>query len=232
MKNAIVVVSGPKGAGKSTLAEALQTRIREDQTLDAVAAVCGFAEPIKSALVEMGFDEKYLRGHEKETEIPGFGVTGRYLMQTLGTEWGRETIRPDFWAMVWGIRVKRALNSMGRFQDEFDHIFADAAQNDAPLPRITGVVIADDLRFPNELETARNIAAGSGANFLHIAVTRPNWRPTFDSHASEKEHEYLQSIADLIFNNYDYSGDNAPSKNAAKWSLSMALDWICERLRS
>ena len=33
----------------------------------------------------------------KEQVIPALGVSPRRLMQTLGTDWGRELIHPDIW---------------------------------------------------------------------------------------------------------------------------------------
>jgi len=54
------------------------------------------------------------------------------LLQTLGTEWGRECISPDVWVKCWKRNVKYYLTS--------------------DLP-----VICDDVRFPNEAEAIREL---------------------------------------------------------------------------
>lgn len=55
------------------------------------------------------------------------GVTSRRLQQTIGTEWGRDSIHPDLWRLMARDRI--------RFLR--DHEFP---------------VVIDDMRFPNELD--------------------------------------------------------------------------------
>jgi len=45
----------------------------------------------------LGLTDDHTDGDLKEEPIDGLGVSPRYLMQTLGTEWGRDTIHPDLW---------------------------------------------------------------------------------------------------------------------------------------
>lgn len=84
--------------GKSTIAEYLHSKY-DFQRLS-------FAEPIKKMCAELlkayGIHPNkiyfYLRTAEgKRTIIPELGVTGRYLQQTLGTEWGRNLIKKTLW---------------------------------------------------------------------------------------------------------------------------------------
>lgn len=62
----------------------------------------------------------------KENEIPLFGRSVRYIMQTLGTEWGRELIHPDIWVKlaecVLFERGERMIISDVRFDNEADFI--------------------------------------------------------------------------------------------------------------
>lgn len=57
-----------------------------------------FAAPLRAMLMA-GFDFSYasFEGDAKEREIPWIGRSPRYLMQTLGTEWGRELVASDIW---------------------------------------------------------------------------------------------------------------------------------------
>lgn len=92
-----------------------------------------FADPLKNMLEtllsEVGIPRTkswdYLRGNAKEDLIHELGdVTGRKLMQTLGTEWGRMAVDEDFWTQVMGAKL-------------------------AQYPRGRRIVV-DDMRFPNE----------------------------------------------------------------------------------
>lgn len=97
-----------------------------------------FAGPIK-LMVESLFGSldihpdrtwDYLYGGAKEEVVPEIGVTARYLMQTLGCEWGRNTINVNLWASI----VVRGINQ-----------------------EPTKKFVIDDLRFPNEAAAIRKI---------------------------------------------------------------------------
>ena len=98
-----------------------------------------FASPLKRMLGIFLSSAGY--GHEriermlfekKEEKIPEFGVTPRHLMQTLGTEWGRDCIGPDVWVDVWKSSVQKWL---------------DGGLN----------VVVDDMRFPNEWDAVKSL---------------------------------------------------------------------------
>lgn len=61
----------------------------------------GFADPIKQMLISLGIDmtDPFWQNH-KEDQIPEFGRSLRYLLQTLGTEWGRSLVHPDIWVKI------------------------------------------------------------------------------------------------------------------------------------
>ena len=107
--------------------------------------------------------ERMINGDLKEKAIPGlenlngmtglFDITPRHVMQTIGTEWGRHCIKDDIW-------VHTALKSAAR---------STAAG---------GLVVFDDLRFPNEYEALDK----QGAAF--VKVIRPGVKAPTD-HPSE-----------------------------------------------
>lgn len=128
MTRAIVVgVGGPKSGGKGEVAKILVAR-HGFRTIS-------LAETIKQMLITMGVPPRYLR-EDKEAEIPGFGVTGRRMMQTLGTDWGRDLIGENLWVNLWARDVERVTHEM----------LCDDLQ-----PRIC----CDDVRFANEAAAIR-----------------------------------------------------------------------------
>ena len=111
----IIAFTGKKRSGKTSAANYLIahhgfTRI-------------SFADPLKYMLLELGVPRESLWGDEKEVPLAILGgKSGRYAMQSLGTEWGRQLISDDIWIAAWEKKV---------------------------LACITAVVV-DDVRFINE----------------------------------------------------------------------------------
>ena len=120
----LVAFTGPAGAGKSTAAQHLVdkhgfVRVR-------------FAGPLKDMMRAIGLGEAEIEGALKERpSVLLGGKTPRHAMQTLGTEWGRECIGPDFWTGLWGRIARDVMNEGGR-------------------------VVVDDCRFENEAEVVRS----------------------------------------------------------------------------
>lgn len=143
-KPRLIALCGYKGVGKSTYAKFLAGEN---------GVVLSFATPIKQML-------RTLVGHEyvfgsKKNEMTHLGVTGRVLLQTLGTEWGRETIDQDIWVKA------------------MKHILTDT-MFDEYHP-----VVIDDLRFENEAKMVREL----GGEIWEI--DRKNFTPANDNHISE-----------------------------------------------
>jgi energy-coupling factor transporter ATP-binding protein EcfA2 len=113
--NNIIGLTGLKGCGKSTVASILKK---------IGYAEYSFAQPMKEALAVMtGLDYQVFDSQEtKEVPLAQFGgVTPRHMMQTLGTEWGRQMIQSDFWLMIAEQRLfnlKKVVVSDIRFENE------------------------------------------------------------------------------------------------------------------
>ena len=87
----ILGITGPARSGKDTCANILQKHNYERYS---------FADPIREALKAMlNFTDRDLH-FLKEEEHPDYGVSPRYMMQTLGTEWGRNLIHPHIWIIT------------------------------------------------------------------------------------------------------------------------------------
>ncbi len=124
MSRIVIGFTGKMGCGKSTAAKILVehgfTRIR-------------FAQPLKSMMACLGLSEDQIEGHLKETPcIELCGKSPRYGMQTIGTEWGRDTIHPDLWINAWKRAVEKA----------------------------PGNVVVDDVRFLNEATALMDMDGG------------------------------------------------------------------------
>lgn len=115
-RSAVIGLAGPKGSGKSTIADVLHVH----------GARYRFADGLKRMLLALGLTAEQVDGPDKDKpcDLLG-GCTPRYAMQTLGTEWGRDTIASNLW-------VNACMQQI--------------AASDAP------VRVIDDVRFANEAE--------------------------------------------------------------------------------
>ncbi len=130
----IVGLVGPKGVGKTTLANLLVHTAQRNVN----ASVLSFAEPLRQMAVAMGVDAQRLSDPKlKHEEIPGLGITPRVLLQTLGTEWGREYMGDDVW--LWSMEQQIARVMSQCLYDKRD-----------------AVIFIDDCRFQNEAEWILN----------------------------------------------------------------------------
>lgn len=117
MRGKLIALTGKKQVGKSTLANEL---------FQYGFAEVSFAAPIREFVA--GLLGVHVIELERMKEMPidwlG-GETPRWMMQSLGTEWGRELIHPNIWVAV-------AARKINRLRDK-------------------GIdVVVSDLRFENE----------------------------------------------------------------------------------
>lgn len=105
----------------------------------------GLADPLK-AMLKAGFGidmaDPYWETN-KEKEIPALGCSPRYLLQTLGTEWGRQKVRDDIWLLL---------------------------AQDALLRNGPGMIVPD-IRFENEADWLRRL--GGVVIHLHRSRAAP-----------------------------------------------------------
>lgn len=134
MRPLIVALTGSAGCGKSLAAEILSGLLHPADRVS-------FADPLRAMaralLVRCGYsldgaDRLLTDRVAKEAPIDGLGVSPRRLLQTLGTDWGRDQIKPDLWVMIWQRRTLSATRSGCS-------------------------VITDDCRFPDEAERVREL---------------------------------------------------------------------------
>lgn len=116
----LIGLIGQARVGKDTVGEILRR--------DFGFGTRAFADPIKDMLEHAFFGVNF-RGGNREAEIPWLGKSPRHLMQTLGTEWGRDLIHPDLWVIL----AEQWIESM-----EYDNAFR-------------GIVLTD-VRFRNEAD--------------------------------------------------------------------------------
>lgn len=117
---------GAMGAGKSTAA----LHLCEKHGFQRIR----IADSIKNMMLLLGLDYEAVCGSRKEVPLDHLGGrTSRYAQQTLGTEWGRETISQDIWVLQLVRKVEDLARSGGVVK-----------------------VVVDDVRFPNEAQVLRD----------------------------------------------------------------------------
>lgn len=123
----IIGLTGVARAGKDSVAQCLRDLYGYRQE--------SFAAPIREFVARiLGCDLATLESIKEKPIAWLGGTTPRWMMQTVGTEWGRRTIDPDLW-------VKACMHRVA------DHI------------NLGSRVVISDVRFDNEAE---NIIARGG----------------------------------------------------------------------
>ena len=122
----LIGITGYARSGKDTIGEIL---VREHHYVR-----FAFADPIKEmiqAMLEMSADDLEAC---KDEVLQDLGVTPRHLMQTLGTEWGRDTIDKELWINL----LKRKIILQADLHPEKN-------------------IVVTDVRFPEEAEMIRSL---------------------------------------------------------------------------
>jgi hypothetical protein len=167
----IGLASHAPGSGKSTVAGHLAAK---------GFALVPFARPLKEMaevfLRHLGTlspeDIKRVVYRDRNEIIPGINVTGRHLLQTLGTEWGRERICANVWLQCWN-NTARALLRSGT------------------------PVVVDDVRFPNEADL---VTAAGGRLWLVDRPGAKEAAGTSLGHASEGRLQGYQGFSAVVLN--------------------------------
>lgn len=105
-------IAGAKRSGKDTLARGLAEAL-------APIPVDSFAAPIRRFVADLlGWSLEELEAR-KEARVSWLDTTPRHMMQTLGTEWGRNLVDPELWvASAFARNPTGAILSDVRFRDE------------------------------------------------------------------------------------------------------------------
>jgi len=138
--------------------------------------IVSFSDPLKRALKEIfDFSDEQLWGSQKESIDPFWGLTPRFVMQMVGTDFFRVQMKqkvPHIGDQIW---VKVAEKRIRQY--------LDSGQN----------VVVDDVRFLNE------------SNLIHqmggylIRIERPMMHLSIDSHESEQHIKEI-SVDRIIIN--------------------------------
>jgi hypothetical protein len=146
----IIGLCGLAGSGKDTVSEILSRHHR--------FAAISFAGPIYKAVSEItGLSPQELKDRDiKEQPIPWLGKSPRELLQTLGTEWGRQMVCDDIW-------IKLAMRRASQYERSSWH------------------VAITDVRFQNEAEAIRY----AGGQVWHVKRTAAGLQGPAGQHPSE-----------------------------------------------
>lgn len=126
----LIGLAGKARSGKDTAAARLVYSHRFTQT--------AFADPIRravAAMLDMSHGQLFTDQNKDKPISPEWPqhITPRFLMQTLGTEWGRNIVTSDLWLRV----VQRYWET-------------SYAQN----------IVVSDVRFDNEAQWIRSVPGG------------------------------------------------------------------------
>ena len=165
----LIGLTGPAGSGKDTVGLHLEAEHGFHRH--------AFAEPIRDMLTALltaaGIDYAHLFERDlKEQPVPGLGISGRRLMQTLGTEWGR-SLDDDLW-------VKHAALSLGLPLHGYDWALAQP---------VHGRIVITDVRFSNEAAWIERL----GGRIVRVCRSVPS----IEAHASEQQFERIAPWARL-----------------------------------
>lgn len=149
----LIGLTGMARSGKDTAA----LYLRDEKKFKTYA----FAEPIKEACkVMFNWTDDHVNGALKELIDHHYGVSPRYAMQTLGTEWGRETMNPNIW-------LKRAQCEID--DNELLVITDIRFNNEARLIRNNGGIVINVIR-----DDRPDVKAHSSENGVHLNLINHN----------------------------------------------------------
>lgn len=115
----IIGLAGKARSGKDTAAAMILDMLPG-------ATKYAFADPLKEGLMAaLGLTYEEVHGDLKDTMNPLYGKTNREMLQTFGTDWGRDMVNTDVWLL--------------------------AAQRKIPK----GIVVISDIRYDNEADFVR-----------------------------------------------------------------------------
>lgn len=203
----LIGICGRAKSGKSHLAKFIKSKYRN-------VNIVSLATPLKNALIAIfayaGYTAKEiderLHGKLKEYQDPILGYTPRFLMQTLGTEWGRNILGNSWWINLCETKIKRLAEE----------------KSDRDI-----IVVVDDIRFENEIEWLK-MNKGKLVTLISSREVRGELPPEVARHISESlPLKTMVSNSDLVF--VDYSSmppskiEKALTENANAVNLPLSM---------
>lgn len=203
----IIGLYGSKGVGKDFVAKATKELIEEGKAL---AETMALADPIKEfaiSILGIPYEQAYGSDDDKNT-MTDFSwdkmpfphkktgrMTVREVIQTFGTELGRDIWGEQMWINAMHQRINLFWESTG--ESPVDVVYA----------------IVTDLRFDNEVEAVRKWGGKIWAVKGPQRIKNGN-----DSHVSERQHE--MEFDAVIINDVDATKDQIRSQikeNLSRW---------------
>lgn len=174
----LIGIAGPKRSGKDTLAHGLGKALG--------LPVDSFAAPLRKFVADLLNCSLATLEECKEHPIKWLdGKTPRQLMQTVGTEWGRDIVHPELWllALLHRVHAKGAIVSDVRFPNEAKAILdrggivirlhrdgtgsGDAHISEKPLPvELVSIELDNDDTAEQLIATALEALAEHGVAIL------------------------------------------------------------------
>lgn len=157
----LIGLHGPAHSGKDTIGDILC----REHAFSRIA----LAGPIKDMLIAaFGFTREQVDGPAREQPVDWLDRSPRQLMQSLGTEWGRDTVAKDLWVRHAARRVQQILRYSLR-------------------------IVVTDVRFENESHWIRS----AGGEVWHIGGrARSNVVPMHSSEWGIPLHVGIDSVID------------------------------------
>lgn len=168
----LVGIMGYAGAGKSEVAR----RLREAHGFATPHIKAPFAAMFAALLADIGYDAptiaRIIDGDLKREIVPELGRTSTAVQQLLGTEFGRQCLRPTIWTDLWCAKVDRILAAGGRVALESTR-FADEA---AAIRGRGGILV--EIRRPGvgpesghaseQIPAESDVVIGNGTTIEHL----------------------------------------------------------------
>ncbi|MDZ4305603.1 deoxynucleotide monophosphate kinase [Pseudomonas sp. WS 5413] len=164
MRPILIGLTGRARSGKTTAAEHLARTYLLEQY--------AFADPLRDGLMAIfNLDPTDFEGDRKEQPLGWLDCSPRQLMQSMGTEWARNTVHPDVWVKLAEQNLEYMTKALGAV---LGFVVSDVRfENEADLIRRRGGTVIHILR-PNALAVNPHISeAGIAANSADF--TLPNY---------------------------------------------------------